>query len=98
MGIIEEEDVSPFKHGLATFSAFAVAGLLPLFSYLLPIVPDEFLVSVVVTGISLAIVGALRTLISLKTWWQGALEMLLVGGVAAVAAYLLGDFLKNVVS
>jgi VIT1/CCC1 family predicted Fe2+/Mn2+ transporter len=34
--------------------------------------------------------GALKTILTGKNWFKSGLEMLLVGGVAASAAYLVG--------
>lgn len=98
LGIIETSVENPLKHGLATFLAFVVAGLIPLFSYILPNFADKaFFASVILTTLALAVIGGLRTLISLKKWWRGSIEMLLVGGIAAVVAYFLGGFIKNLV-
>lgn len=79
--------------GLATFLAFLVAGYLPLLPYL--IVPDFaskhlFTASIFSTAFSLFVVGSVRSYFTKEAWWKSGLEMLLVGAVAAVAAFVLG--------
>ena len=84
------------KRGLATFVSFGLAGLFPLLPYVLGL-PQPFNVSIVVTGLTLFLVGSLRSLITKKPWFKAGLEMLLVGTVAAAAAYFTGDLIKRFV-
>lgn len=99
LGIIEETQDSPFRHGLVTFFAFLLAGFIPLLSYLIPVnVGDAFKLSIFLTALILFAIGALRTWITTVKWWRGGLEMLGVGFGAASAAYLIGYFIENLVS
>ena|SRR3989344_6112442 len=84
------------KRGLATFVSFGLAGLFPLLPYVLGL-PQPFNVSIVVTGSALFLVGSLRTLVTKKPWFKAGLEMLLVGTVAAAAAYFTGDFIRRLI-
>jgi VIT1/CCC1 family predicted Fe2+/Mn2+ transporter len=45
----------------------------------------------------LFIVGSLRTWVTRGRWFVSGLEMLLVGSLAAVAAYGVGYFLQRVI-
>lgn len=90
--------LEPFYHAICTFLAFFIFGLFPLISFLLPgITQHRFLISCVLTGCTLFIVGSLRIFISKKHWLQGGLEMLIIGGVVAVIAYYVGYFIKGLV-
>ena len=80
---------SPFKHGLVTFVSFALSGFFPLIPYLFKM-PQKFIISAVIVGLLLFGVGATRTLFTRKKWFIGGLEMFLVGGIAAVIAYIVG--------
>jgi len=83
----------------ATTVAFIVAGVIPLLAYLLPIAPDfTFQIATVLTGIALFTVGASRSAIIPKSWWQAGLEMFMVGAAAAIAAYLVGWGLRMLVN
>lgn len=95
----ESGSANPLKHGIVTFFAFVAAGTLPLTPYFFGVVPVlQFPVAVAATGISLFVVGAARTVITITSWWRSGLEMLLVGGVAAGAAYFIGWALKVLVN
>jgi VIT1/CCC1 family predicted Fe2+/Mn2+ transporter len=88
---LPEEEASPFRHGLATFVAFALAGVLPLVPYMIPGLPvDRFALSTVLTLAGLFGVGASRALIARVTWWRGGGEMLALGAIVAAAAYYSG--------
>lgn len=96
-GIIEHSGESPTKSGFTTFVAFVAAGLLPLAPFLLPLTDDAtpFAWSIASTGLSLFVVGALRSLVTTVRWWLGGFEMLSVGAIAASAAYGIGLLLKT---
>ena len=86
-----------FRHGVATFAAFVVIGLVPLIAYLLPIPPERrFRTAALLTLLALFGVGASRALVTRLRWWSAGLEMLLVGGAAATVAYLVGRFLAGI--
>jgi VIT1/CCC1 family predicted Fe2+/Mn2+ transporter len=80
----------PTRHGLATFSAFVVAGGVPLLPYAFAPVEHRFALATVVTLVCLFCVGALRALVTELRWWLAGLEMLAVGAAAAGVAYAVG--------
>lgn len=94
---VEEEQ--PARHGWATFGAFVVAGGIPLLAYVpavgLPV--PRFVVAGVLGFATLAVVGASRAPFVKRSPWICGLEMVVVGGLAAVAAYLTG-FLAHLVA
>jgi VIT1/CCC1 family predicted Fe2+/Mn2+ transporter len=88
---LPEEEASPVRHGLATFASFVLAGALPLLPYLVSDLPgDRFTWSIAATLIALFAVGALRSLIAGVRWWAAGLEMSVLGGVVALAAFWSG--------
>ena len=94
-GISEKRLDHPSKHGLATALAFSSAGILPLIPYFFNISPSsQFFVAIAATAISLFAVGASRTIVTGIYWLRSGLEMLLVGGFAALAAYSVGAAVK----
>ncbi|AXT28551.1 hypothetical protein D1823_09890 [Ruegeria sp. AD91A] len=83
-------DPHPMKAALATFFAFLVAGMIPLLPFLAS-VQNAFAMSAWMTmGVFFAI-GALKSRWSLAPWWRSGLETLLIGGLAALIAYLVGS-------
>ena len=98
LGILEDPDDKPFMHGLVTFCAFFVAGMLPLIPYVFGISAHmQFSVSIFSTAISLFAVGASRSAVTNQKWFKSGVEMLLIGGIAASAAFLIGGFIKGIV-
>ena len=83
-------DPNPLKAATATFFAFLVAGMIPLLPFLLS-VDGAFAVSAWMTmGVFFAI-GALKSHWSLAPWWRSGFETFLIGGAAALIAYLVGS-------
>ena len=95
-----KDDKTPVKTALATFLAFNIIGIIPLLSYIAiyvtPISADNlFLLSCVFTGFALAVVGHLKSIVTEKPWLRGMVETLLLGGLAAFLAYVVGDVLAK---
>jgi len=84
----------PMRHAIATFLAFISAGSVPLLAYLLP-AQNPFLLSTFLAGITLTAIGSARTFVSGRSWIREGLEMLLVGAVAAIIAFLIGGLIER---
>ncbi|SLN72445.1 VIT1/CCC1 transporter family protein [Ruegeria meonggei] len=83
-------DPHPLKAAMATFLAFLVAGMVPLLPFLFSM-DRAFAVSTWMTmGVFFAI-GALKSRWSLSPWWRSGVETFLIGGAAALIAYLVGS-------
>jgi VIT1/CCC1 family predicted Fe2+/Mn2+ transporter len=96
---LPEEEAYPWKHGLATFVAFVVAGAVPLAPYVLGTAQSRrFLWSCALTFASLFAVGAARTTVTAGRWWGAALEMMLLGMMVAAVAYAAGAIIARVVA
>lgn len=100
LGMIKE-DTNPIYNALATFIAFLLAGSLPLIIYLIglvtPIAPNTaFTTSIVLSAAALFSLGAAKVFVTRLNPLRNGLEMLLVGGFAAVVAYVIGALLKNI--
>ena len=80
---------SPMAAALATFSAFALCGLIPLLPFLLR-APDAYAWSVIMTALTFFVIGSLRSRWLLLSWWRAGLESLAIGGIAAALAYAAG--------
>jgi len=99
LGMLPDER-QPVLSAAATFGAFLVAGAVPLLVYLLglflPVDPGvAFPVSVVLSALALFGLGAAKVFVTERNWFRSGLEMLLVGGLAAGVAYLVGFLLQG---
>ena len=100
LGMLKEEH-NPFFNALATFVSFVVAGSVPLLVYFVglttPIEPaTAFKWSIALSGFALFAVGAAKVFVTRLNPLRSGLEMLLVGGLAAGVAYVIGDLLQNI--
>jgi VIT1/CCC1 family predicted Fe2+/Mn2+ transporter len=100
LGILQDEE-SPIKNALVTFGSFILFGFIPLLAFVLAIffgiVLNMLLVAIILTALTLFALGALKTYVTGKNWFLSGLEMLVVGGIASGAAYLIGYALQGLV-
>ncbi|MDD8047002.1 MAG: VIT1/CCC1 transporter family protein, partial [Verrucomicrobiota bacterium] len=99
LGMLPDES-SPLLNGVATLVAFVLAGSVPLLVYFLglvfPIAADlSFAIALGLSGVALFGLGVAKVLVTHLNPWKSGLEMLLVGGLAAFVAYLVGGMLKG---
>ena len=92
---------SPARAAVATFAAFILAGFVPLlaFVYEIVLVPGQvnaFRTSVAMTGMTFFAIGVLKSRFVGQPWYRGGIEVLAIGGGAALLAYGLGMVLKDV--
>ena len=85
----------PLRHSLATFAAFFGAGTIPLVSYVLTLREAAFGFAVLLTLVTLFLVGAARSLVIDAPWYRTGIEMLLVGSLASCVAYVVGDLVSR---
>ena len=90
------KESSPFRHGAVTLVSFVSVGVLPLIPYTLPY-PSKFQASAWIVCLSLFTIGGLRSLFTKKNWALQGLEMLIIGGIAASVAYVVGFLLNKYV-
>ena len=101
LGIVEKE-YDPEKTALTTFISFVCFGFIPLFTFvLIYFVPqlsvNTFEISMIMTALALFGLGAAKTKFTGRNWVASGIEMLLIGGIAAVSAYGIGYYISNVV-
>ncbi len=97
-----EHQKDPKKTALATFIAFVLIGFIPLISFVLAIfIPslnkNKFIYSIILTALAFLIVGSIKGKITQTNKLKSSIETLLIGGIAALIAFLVGYFLKGIV-
>ncbi|MEX2160661.1 MAG: VIT1/CCC1 transporter family protein [Anaerolineales bacterium] len=100
LGMLPDER-KPLISSLTTFGAFVVAGAVPLLVYLLGLftqIPaaNTFPISLGLSGLALFGLGAAKVLVTHRNPLRSGLEMLLVGGLAAGVAYVVGALLRGI--
>ncbi len=97
---IFEDHTSPLKSALVTFISFNLIGFIPLFAYVLSYFSESFrtntfALSILLTSIAFFIVGSVKGRIVGERWIISGLETLLIGGAAAIIAYVVGYLLRG---
>ena len=97
---LNEDPKSPVMKGWVTFLSFVSIGFIPLIPYLLGLFIDsiqemQYPLSVGMTFVTFFLIGSAKTYVTGKSWWRSGVETLLVGALAAVAAYAVGYFLRG---
>ncbi len=80
---------TPLKHAVVTFVSFAIAGFIPLIPYLV-LSENQFIYSTLTVAVTLFVIGASRSLLTHKGLLRSGTEMLIIGGTAALMAYVIG--------
>ncbi|UCD61770.1 MAG: VIT1/CCC1 transporter family protein [Flavobacteriaceae bacterium] len=100
--VMFDEDKSPVVIGGVTYFSFILIGVIPLLVYVMDyIYPSNynlFLLSSILTAIGFIIIGWLKAFVNQTMYWKGILETLLLGGIAAIVAYFIGDFLESIIT
>ena len=98
--LFNTEAKHPLKTAAATFVSFIAIGLIPLLSFVLSLIfpslySNKFLYSIILTAIALLMVGSVKGLLLNKHPVMSALQTLIIGGIAATLAFLVGYFLQG---
>lgn len=96
-----EEDKSPFLIGAVTYVSFILIGLIPLLVYVVdffnPLDANLFFIASMLTATGFIIVGVLKTYVNQTRMLKGIFETLLLGAIAALVAYYVGDLLEHLI-
>ena len=98
--MINDVKSSPVKNAIVTFISFFVFGLIPVSIYLFDLiypgsVKQPFLYTIILTVLALFALGVAKFKFIKKHWLRSAIETLVIGGLAAGAAYLVGKLLAG---
>jgi VIT1/CCC1 family predicted Fe2+/Mn2+ transporter len=95
------DKTSPRGKAIATFVSFNLIGLIPLVFYILAVngilLGNTFVIASIATAIGFIFIGMLKSYVNKRSIVRGIMETLLLGGVASVVAYFVGDVLEKLV-
>jgi VIT1/CCC1 family predicted Fe2+/Mn2+ transporter len=96
------EEKSPVKIGVVTYVSFILIGLIPLtvyvWDFISPFGGNLFLLSSLLTAGGFMIIGTLKAYVTRTKLWRGVVETVLLGVIAALVAYYVGDWLEKLVT
>jgi VIT1/CCC1 family predicted Fe2+/Mn2+ transporter len=97
---LRSEERSSWRAAAMTFAAFVFLGALPLLAFLPGLVTSTvsaraYSSSTVLTAVALFLVGTVKARFLSCAWYRSGVETLLVGGIAAGLAYLVGALLAE---
>ena len=90
LGLPRMPGASPWTHALWMFAADLVAASIPVIPFALFDIETARVVSLVVTGALMAVLGIARGRIGHEPVWQTALQTMSIAGAAALAGVLIG--------
>ena len=95
LGLVEDEK-KPIDSSISTFVGFNVIGIIPLIPFVIfftfnsNLNLDAFLFSTISVAIAFFIVGMIKAKIVKKSKIRSGIYTLIIGGIAAIVAYLIG--------
>lgn len=96
-----EMNVVPFsskdasRRGIFMFFAYIVGGFVPLVAYLFLPIEQAVYYSIIVTLVSLFLLGAITTKYTKKQWFKSGLRIFVLGGVALLVGLVVGKIFGN---
>ena len=96
-----QENKSPIMMAIVTFVSFVVVGFVPLVIYVLDYIfgmeVNLFWISSILTTLAFIGIGWLKSYVTETSHLKGVLETLLLGLIAALLAYFVGDILEAII-
>jgi vacuolar iron transporter family protein len=95
LGVPRTADTSPWTHAFWMFVADLVAASVPVVPFSLFDIETARVVSLIVTGALMALLGIARGRIGHEPVWRTALQTMAIAGAAALAGVLIGRFVTR---
>jgi VIT1/CCC1 family predicted Fe2+/Mn2+ transporter len=99
LGLVEDKSKA-LDNALNTFIGFNIMGLIPLVPFIFLILVSSthitvypFLYSIIFTAIAFFLIGSIRGRVVKKSLFRSGLNTLIIGGIAASLAYMVGHIL-----
>ena len=94
-GLTKDSAQKPLTHGVMTFISFCIFGAIPLIPYLFAFKENRFTVAIISTAIALFVLGLTRSIVTEERLIRGPLEVLFIGALGAVVAFVVGVLFKD---
>src|SRR5207302_7299921 len=90
LGLSEHHFPNPWKSATSASASTAVGAFIPIIPFFFMTGLPAVIVAFVVSIVAHFAVGAIKSLITIRSWWASGFEMTLVGVIEAVVTYGLG--------
>jgi len=102
--LVKNPEKHPIKGAAVVFFSFFVMGLVPLLSFIIayltgnpPQIEKQFGYSIILTGIALITIGWFEGEVTGKHKVKSMVQTLVIGGIAAVLAFVVGRFISSLI-
>lgn len=97
------QEKSCLKSAVITFFSFVTVGMIPIYVFIIALLRKtqfkyDFLVSCLLTAFVFFLVGYVKGTVNKEVPLKESAKTLFMGAAASVIAFLLGDFLKNLIA
>ncbi len=93
LGLNPDDLGSAWGAAVFSFGAFATGGFIPLLPFILGLQKSAVMIAAILAAAGLFLVGAMLSLFTGRRAWRSGLRMVLIGGAAATATFLIGRLL-----
>src|SRR5436309_6741243 len=90
LGLSEQRFPSPWKSSASAAISTAIGAFIPIIPFFFMSGIAAVIAAFAVSIVAHFIVGALKSLITIRSWWASGLEMTVVGVIEAAVTYSLG--------
>ncbi|MBM3229575.1 hypothetical protein FJZ26_04030 [Candidatus Parvarchaeota archaeon] len=95
LGLSPADSYNPVKSGVIVGFSAIIGSLIPLLPFLFFPVGQSMVIALALAALTLFAVGAYKAKITVGKWWKSGLEMMVIGGLAALAGYIVGAYFKT---
>ena len=92
LGVSEEQFPNPWGSALSGSLSTAVGAIVPVIPFFFMQGLSAIIAAAIISIIAHFLVGAAKSLVTVRSWWQSGLEMTIVGVIEGVITYALGYF------
>jgi VIT1/CCC1 family predicted Fe2+/Mn2+ transporter len=97
------DEPSPVINGATTYVSFILVGLVPLLAYTVDAIfglelENLFVIAIGLTTLAFVGIGLLKSRVAKSNVYRAVAETVILGAIAASAAYILGDLLERVIT
>lgn len=90
LGISEDQFASPWRSALSGSVSTAIGAIIPVIPFFFMTGIPAIITAAIVSIVAHFLVGAGKSLVTVRPWWQSGLEMTFVGIIEGVITYSLG--------